>query len=227
MATKIDLLPGYVKWTKRFHYTIAGAIVGLCLWTGGLILVYHSKQLELQTALENQAAAQTVADQATTAANNAVQANTEAGGYTAANDFFLLSCKTGSKRSALLNLINDYIDFNSVVKSIDISDGSKVVIVATVTTPEEYSRFLLHLRNATGVVFQSNPRFTTTAVGGFGNGAQPLVIPQPAPGSPAVVVNYPITLQAEGTLIYPLDVPTDPTGGATAAPGTGGAPTAP
>lgn len=93
MATKIDLLPGYVKWTKRFHYTIAGAIVGLCLWTGGLILVYHSKQLELQTALENQAAAQTVADQATTAANNAVQANTEAGGYTAANDFFCYHAK--------------------------------------------------------------------------------------------------------------------------------------
>ncbi|RYX81821.1 hypothetical protein EON83_22440 [bacterium] len=223
MATKIDLLPGYVKWTKRFHYTIAGAIVGLGLWTGGLILVYHSKQLELQTAQQNRDAAKIVADASTTAKAAEDKAISDAGGYNTANAFFIDACKSGSTRATLLNLITNYIDINSVVKSIDISDGRRVVIVATVATPMEYSRFLLRLRNATGVVFADQPRLTTTGVGGFGNGAQPLVVPQPEPGSPAVVFNYPITLQAEGNLLNPLTVPADPTGGAAAgAPGGAG-----
>jgi hypothetical protein len=228
MATKIDLLPGYVKWNKRFRYTIAGAIVGLGLWTGTLLLVYHSKQLELQTAQQNEAAAKLVAAQATTAETATATAISDAGGYNAANAFFLDACKTGSKRSAIINLISNYIDVNSVVRSIDISDGSNVVIVARVTTPDENAQFLLRLRNATGVIFQTNPRLRTTSVPGYGNGAQPLVVPQPAPGSQPVVFNYPIELEAVGTLIYPLDVPPDPTGGAGAAgagaPGGLGAP---
>ncbi len=219
MATKIDLLPGYVKWTKRFHYTIAGAIVGLCLWTGGLILVYHSKQLELQTAEQNRDAAKIVADAAGAAQTATTTAIGNAGAYTAANNFFLASTKSGSQRAALLNLITRYIDVNSVVKSIDISDGSKVTILATVTTPDENVQFLRQLRNATGVLFVTNPKLTTS-VGGFGNGAQPLIVPQPAPGSPSIVINYPITLQAEGTLITPLTAAPDPGGGA-AAPATG------
>ena len=229
MATKIDLLPGYVKWTKRFHYTIAGAVVGLGLWTGGLLLIYHSKQLELQTAQENEVASKVVADAAAAAATAKDTAVSNAGSYITANNFYLDACKTGSKRAAILNLIRNYLDQNSGIKAIDISDGSKVVISASVANPDQYAQFLLGIRNATGVVFSANPRYTQTSVNGFGNGTPLLVVPQPQPGDAPVIFNYPINLQVEGTLLYPLDVPPDPTAGAAAAgaaPGLGGAPAA-
>lgn len=228
MATKIDLLPGYVKWTKRFHYTIAGAIVGLGLWTGGLLLIYHSKQLELETATQNQDASKIVSDAANTAAEQTDAAISSAGSYNTANNFYLEACKTGSKRAALLNLVKNYLDINSVTKTIDISDGTKVIITATVTTPDQYAQFLLRIRNATGVVFAANPRYTQTSVNGYGNGTPPLVVPQPQAGTAPVIFTYPISLQVEGTLLYPLDVPPDPTAGAAAtgtAPATGSAPT--
>ena len=96
MAIKIDLLPGYVKWTKRFRYTVAGAIVGLALWTGSLLLIYNSKQLELQTTEKNRDNAQLVATQANTAVELTAAADTAAAGFNAANNFMLASCKTGS-----------------------------------------------------------------------------------------------------------------------------------
>ena len=227
MATKIDLLPGYVKWTKRFHYTIAGAIVGLGLWTGGLLLIYHSKQLELQTAKQNEAASAKVkaaADAAAAAATARDTAVSSAGSYNTANAFYLEACKSGSKRAALLNLIKQYLDFNSVTKTIDISDGTKVVITAQVATPDQYAQFLLYIRNATGRVFASNPKYTVTSINGYGQGTPPLIVPQPQPGSAPVIFNYPINLQVEGTLLFPLDTPPDPTGGAAAGAAPGGAP---
>ena len=222
MAIKIDLLPGYVKWTKRFHFTIAAAIVGLALWTGGLILVYHSKQLELQTAETNANVATEIAVKSTAAETATTAAQTEAAGFNAANNFMLASCKTGSERAALLNLISKYIDRNSVVKTIDVSDGKTVSILATVSTPDEYAQFLLFLRNARGVLFSGDPKFTQTGVGGYGSGAQPLVPPRPAPGSPPVVVNYPISLTAQGALLNPIVLPNDPTGAGGGATTTGG-----
>ena len=220
MATKIDLLPGYVKWTKRFHYTIAGAVVGLGLWTGGLLLIYHSKQLELQTAQQNRDAAKIVAEEATTAATARDAAINSAGSYNTVNSFYLEACKSGSKRAALLNLITQYLDFNSATKTIDISDGTKVVITAQVATPDEYAQFLLYIRNATGRVFAANPRYTVTSINGYGQGTPPLIVPQPLPGGAPVIFNYPINLQVEGTLLFPLDTPPDPTAGAGAAAGT-------
>ncbi len=234
MAIKIDLLPSYVKWRKRLKYTIATAIVGLSLWTGGLLLFLHSKQLELETAKTNSEAIKLVAGKAKSADDATTAATNAAASYNAANNFMLASCKTGSERAALLNLITKYIDENSVVKTIDISDGKNVTIIATVTTPDEYAQFLLNLRKATGVVFAGDPRLTTSGVGGFGNGAQTLVVPQPDPGSPPVLVNYPITLTAQGALLNTIVLPIDPVApaasagaaGAGARPVTPGAPPA-
>ena len=215
MAIKIDLLPSYIIWRKRLKYTIAIAVAGLSLWTGGLLLVLHSKQLELETAKVNSASIKSVASKATDADTATATAVSAAASYNNTNNFMLASCKTGSERAALLNLITKYIDENSVVKSIDISDGKNVTIVATVSTPNEYAQFLLQLRKATGVVFNGDPRLTTSGVGGFGNGAVPLVVPQPDPGSAPVLINYPITLTAQGALLNTIVLPTDPaTGGA-------------
>ncbi len=221
MAIKIDLLPGYVGLTKTFHRVIAGAVVGLALWTGGLILVYNSKKLELATATKNQEVVEGIAKLTVAAQTARDDAIGKAAGYDAANSFMLAACKTGAERAALLNLITKYITRNSVVKSIDVSDGRNVTIVATVTTPDEYMQFLLNLRKANGVLFAGDPRFTTSGVGGYGNGAAPLVVPQRDPGSPPVLFNYPITLTAQGVLLYPLTSPNDPSGGAAPATGTG------
>lgn len=223
MAIKIDLLPGYVGLTKVFRRVVTLSLLFLGLLLAGLSLVYHSKQLELRTAQENLRVAQNLETQTTTAQTAITSANSTRSGYDAANNFMLASSKTGSERSALVNLISKYIYENSVVKSIDVTDGKNVTIVATVTTPEEYANFLSRLRRATGVLFASDARLS--GVGGFASGATPLIVPQPEAGTGPVVVNYPITLTASAVLLNPIQVPTDPVSGAApATPGALGAP---
>lgn len=221
MAIKIDLLPGYVGLTKVFRRVVTLSLLSLGLLLAGLALVYHSKQLELLTAQQNREVAVALAAQTTAAETATTSANSARAGYDAANNFMLASSKTGSERSALVNLIRQYIYENSVVRSIDVTDGKNVTIVATVTTPDEYAQFLSRLRNATGVVFAANPLPRVSGVGGFANGASPLVVPQPEAGSSPVVVNYPITLTAQAVLLNPIQVPTDPVSGAAPTPAGG------
>lgn len=221
MAIKIDLLPGYVGLTKVFRRVVTLALVSLGLLLTGLALVYHSKQLELRTAEQNLTVAQGLADKTAATVTATTTANATRSGYDAANNFMLASSKTGTERSALLNLIRQYIYENSVVRSIDITDGKTVTIVATVTTPDEYVRFLARLRSATGVLFAADAKLS--GVGGFANGAAPLVVPQRDPGAAPVVVNYPIQLTATATLLNPIQLPIDPVG----APAVAGAPGAP
>jgi len=228
MAIKIDLLPAYVGLKKTFARLLSAALVSLALLVAGLALVYHSKGLELETAKTNLTAADTVSKRTDAAAAAAKKADADRVGFDAANTFMLASSKTGAERSALINLIRQYIYENSVVRSIDVSDGKTVTIVATVTTPDEYADFLVRLRNATGVVFAASPLPRVSGVGGFANGATPLVVPQPEAGSAPVVVNYPITLTAQAVLLNPIQLPVDqaPASAATGAPGAAGAPPA-
>lgn len=223
MAIKIDLLPGYVGLTKVFRRVVTLSLLSLGLLLAGLTLVYHSKQLELDTARQNLLVAQNLQAQTQAAESATATANTARAGYDAANNFMLASSKTGSERSALVNLISKYIYENSVVRSIDVSDGKNVTIIATVTTPDEYVNFQDRLRRATGVLFAPTPR--SSGVGGYANGATPLIVPQPAAGSAPVVVNYPITITAQAVLLNPIQVPIDPVGGA--APATPGSPGSP
>jgi hypothetical protein len=232
MAIKIDLLPRYVGLTKWFRRVVTLSLLSLGLLLAGLTLVYHSKQLELQTATQNRDVAKILADQTDAAVAATQNANTARAGYDAANNFMLASSKTGTERSALVNLIRQYIYKNSVVKSIDITDGRTVTIVATVTTPDEYASFLSTLREATGVVFAANPPPRASGPGGYANGAPPLIVPQRAAGSDAIVFDYPITLTAQAVLLNPIQLPVDPVGaggavGAAGAPGLLGAPGGP
>jgi len=224
MAIKIDLLPASVGLRKTFNRLLSASLLSLGLLLAALTLVYHSQQLELQTAQTNLAVATAVAAQTTKADSATSTANNARAGFDAANSFMLASSKTGTERSALVNFIRQYIYENSVVKSIDITDGKTVTIIATVTTPDEYAQFLVRLRNATGVLFNGNPRLTTAGVGGYGSGAQPLIVPQPEAGGAPVVVNYPITLTAVGTLLNPIQLPLDPVGTGTTTTGAPGAP---
>jgi hypothetical protein len=135
-------------------------------------------------------------------------------------NFMTASTRTGPQRAALLNLVRQYIYEDAIVSSIDISDGQKVSIKATVRTPDEYARFLLNLRRATGILFKGLP--TASGPGGFANGAVPFLAPT-STGEPVPII-YPIVVTAEGVLQNPVQIPPDPVGGAPAPGGQPGGP---
>lgn len=233
MAIKIDLLPGYVKLRRNLHRSIAGCIVATALVVTGLCLVYQKRQLELQTAKQNLTVMQAVAAQATAAQTEATTAQAAGAPAEGSVGFMLAASKTGPQRAALLDMVRDAINADTIVQSIDISDGQKVIIKATVRTTDEYANFLLNLRRATdtegGLLFKG----PVTAAGplGFANGAAPFVLPT-SPSGEAVPIVFPINVTAEGTLAHPISIPPDPTGAngaaATSAAGApGGAPSTP
>ena len=208
MAIKIDLLPGYVKLRRDLHRSIAACVVASGLVLGGLLLVLEQKRLELQTAEANLAVATAVATRATAAQTAADNARKEAAPVENVINFMTASTKTGPQRAALLNLVRQYIYEDAIVSSIDISDGQKVSIKATVRNPDEYARFLLNLRRATGTLFKTNA--TASGPGGFANGAVPFLAPTST--GEAVPIIYPIVVTAEGILQNPVQLPPDPVG---------------
>ncbi len=216
MAIKIDLLPVYVKLKRNLHRTIAACFVLAALVGTGLALVLQQRKLELQTAEENLEAAQAVAEKATAAEGRARTATAEAAPLVGVVGFMTGASKTGPQRAALVDLIRRNIDINAVVSSIDVSDGQKVIIKATVRDPNEYARFLLNLRRASdvngGTLFKGLP--VAAGPKGFANGARPFQQPQPSQ-DPAEII-YPVDVVAEGTLLNPVQVPPDPTGAAPA-----------
>ena len=85
----------------------------------------------------------------------------------------LAASKTGAQRAALINQIRQYIYEDTVVTSIDVSDGQTAKIAGSVRNPTQYARFLLNLRRASdangGPLFAGLPR--GGGVKGFNNGA--------------------------------------------------------
>lgn len=217
MAIKIDLLPVYVKLKRNLHRTIAACLVLTGLVVGGLLLVLQQRKLELQTAEENLAAAQAVAEKATAAKGRASAATAEAAPLVGVVSFMAGAAKTGPQRAALVDLIRRSIDIDAIVSSIDVSDGQKVIIKATVRNPDEYARFLLNLRRASdvngGTLFKGLP--VAAGPKGFANGAVPFRTPLPT--GETVIIVYPVDVVAEGTLLNPVQLPPDPTGAAPAA----------
>lgn len=224
MAIKIDLLPAYVQLRKKFHRTLAWCIAFTGLVAGGLLMALHQRKLELQTAQTNLVAAQAVAAKTTAAKSGAEKATADAAPYISAVNFMTGASKTGPQRAALIDLIRRAIDIDAVVSSIDVSNGQTVVIKATVRNPDEYARFLLNLRRASdtegGTLFKGLP--TATGPGGFANGAVPFQTPLPT--GEIVPILYPVQVEAQGTLLNPVQLPTDPVGGAPAAGGAAGGP---
>lgn len=220
MAIKIDLLPAYVKLKRTFHRVLAACVVALGVVVGGLLMALQQRQLELETAQTNLAAAKIVADQVAAAKRETDQATSDAAPLIATISFVTGASKTGAQRAALIDLIRRYIDVNAIVSAIDVSDGQKVVITATVRTPAEYARFLLNLRRASdtngGTLFKGLP-VTTKGPPGFANGAKPFELPLES--GEIVPILYPVDVVAEGTLLNPVQLPPEP-GGAAAAPAT-------
>jgi len=222
MAIKIDLLPGYVKLKRNLHRSIAACVVATGAVAGLLLMVLHQRRLELETAQTNLAAAEAVVSQVTAATGERTTAEAETAKFTNAISFMTAASKTGPQRAALLHLVRQYIYEDAIVSSIDVSDGQKVVILATVRDPNEYARFLLNLRRASdangGTLFKGLP--VASGPGGFANGAVPFLRPSGDGSGEPVPIIYPVSVRAEGVLLNPVQVPPDPVG-APAAPADG------
>ncbi len=222
MAIKIDLLPGYVKLKRNLHRSIAACVVATGAIAGLLLMVLQQRRLELETAQTNLAAAEAVVSQVTTASGEKTAALTATTPITNAVSFMAGASKTGPQRAALLHLVRQYIYEDAIVSSIDVSDGLKVVILATVRNPDEYARFLLNLRRASdangGTLFKGLP--VASGPGGFANGAVPFLKPSGDGSGEPVPIIYPVSVRAEGVLLNPVQVPPDPVG-APAAPAAG------
>ncbi|RYG70579.1 hypothetical protein EON80_07565 [bacterium] len=224
MAIKIDLLPGYVKLRRNLNRSIVGCVIAAGVVFTGLSLVLKQRQLELETLDKNLEVMTARATEATTAANAETAAKAASAPAESSIAFMSNVSKTGSERAVLLDMIRDAINEDTIVQSIDISDGAKCTIKATVRTPDEYAAFLLNLRKASatqgGALFKADP--VSSGPGGFANGAAPFVLPTSPTGEPVPIV-YPISITAVGDLKNPYSAPADPTAGAAAA-APGGAP---
>ena len=179
MAIKIDLLPGHVKQRRNLQLAILASVCALALVGTGLAMALDAKQKQLQTAQTNLAVVTEIAAKTTAAESEKTAADTTAQPITDTVSFLLAAGKTGPQRAALLNQVRQYIYNDTVINSIDVSDGQQAVIEGTVKNPLEYSRFLLNLRRAgppapgeppgeAGPLFSALPR--GVGPGGFNNG---------------------------------------------------------
>ena len=232
MAIKIDLLPAHVALRKRLRGAVVLSVLALAGTAGALALVYDAKQKELLTAQENRRNFEAIAARTTAAETARKNSETQAQAVNDTVAWMLAVSKTGAERAALLNQIRQYVDENTVLTGIDVSDGQNLKINAAVTSPTQYAQFLINLRRAAdtngGPLFAGLPR--AGGVKGFPEGVYPEGVPIPT--DQPIVIPYPLNIAAEGKLKYPVVLPPDPTGGATATgaagtPGTPGTPATP
>lgn len=233
MAIKIDLLPGHVKQRRNLQLAIMASVLALALVGTGLAMALNVKQKELLTTQENLEVVTAVALQTTAAQAAQKSAEDTMKPVSDTIAFMLASSKSGPQRAALLNQVRQYIYVDTVVNSIDISDGQKVDIQATVKNPTQYAQFLFNLRRAgppptgatttdAGPLFAAAPK--ASGVKGFGEYAS--FVPPPLPTDQPVVITYPLQVVATGPLKYPVPVIPDPVGaaGTPGVPGAEGAP---
>jgi hypothetical protein len=132
-----------LKWSAGIAFVIVTAL-------GSVLYVFYEKTRgELEVAKQNVTTWEA-------AANLATQVETEANAKVAslANldatvKFFADATQTGPRRAAAVDLIRRYIMPDSLVSSIDISNGRNVTIVASVADSDDYGRLLLNLRAGT------------------------------------------------------------------------------
>ena len=235
MAIKIDLLPGHVKQRHNLQLAIAASVLALALVGTGLAMALDAKQKELLTAKQDLAVVTDIAAKTTAAQEAQTAAETAAKPVNDTLAFLLFAGKTGPQRAALLNQVRQYIYTDTVVNSIDLSDGQNAIVKGTVKDPVEYARFLFNLRRAgppaaneattdAGPLFAAAPK--ASGVGGFNNGYALFVPPTRRTDQPVIVV-YPLNVTAQGPLKYPIPVLPDPVAGGGGAGGGQGAPGGP
>ena len=237
MAIKIDLLPGHVKQRRNLQLAIAASVLTVALVGTGLAMALDAKQKELQTAKTNLAIVTAIAAETTAAETVKTTAESTAQPIIDTVTFLMVAGKSGPQRAALLNQVRQYIYIDTVVTSIDLSDGQNAVVEGSVKNPNQYAQFLFNLRRAGPPVVVAGataPATTTDAgplygvapkgvgPGGFNNGAATFVPPATPTDQPVIIV-YPLKVKATGPLKYPIPVIPDPVAAA-GAPGAAGAP---
>jgi hypothetical protein len=236
MAIQIDLLPQYVGLRRKvkmaaifmtFVYAIAGT---------AFTLVWYSKTLEVQTAKANVATYQPVADEATRVKG---EADKKLSSLTPINDtvkFFADATQTGPRRAAVIDMMRLYFTKDSQVSSIDISDGQKVLITASIEDTEHYANLLLNLRKgwggytpqpATPIIFKGDTGNVPKASGVLGFPKVDTPSNPPVRFGEQVPRSFPITVNIQTALTDDLkfETPTAPgeaAAGAAAAPGGSG-----
>lgn len=231
MAIKIDLLPGHVKQRRNLELAIAASVLTLALVGTGLAMALDAKKKDLATAQQNLQVATAISAQTTAAQTAEDTAVASAKPFKDTITFMLTAGKSGPQRAALLNQVRQYIYIDTVVQTIDLSDGQNAVVEASVKNPNQYAQFLFNLRRAgpppvgttttdAGPLFALAPK--ASGVGGFNNGAATFVPPAIPTDQPVILV-YPLKVKASGPLKYPIPVIPDPVAGAGVA-GAAGAP---
>jgi len=230
MAIKIDLLPGYVGLRRWFKRTLIVSVLLLAAVGSFLYLKYAQGELDLKTAKADAAMMATAANQTKNVQDQTTAFQAETAKIQPLVSYFVDASKTGPERAALLDLVRRYIYPNSVISSIDISDGKIVTFTATVETPDDYVRFLTQLRKGTagdpymGPLFATLPR--AQGVGGFPQPMRPTIGSTAAQGqqpgqesgagtgqldmSQPHPIIFPIKVTAQAELKNPLVAPVEP-----------------
>ena len=236
MATKIDLLPGYVGMRRWFSRLFLVAVVligslGTILW-----LVWFQTDLrfhKLETDLDTYTR---VASKAKAAEDAATKADADAAPIKTSVDFMVAASQTGAQRAALIRLIKLYIYPEALISSIDVSNGTDCSITGAVAQPNDYYSAVLDLRQGAssngGLVFQDEPKFN--GIPGFGSQTGPIA--SSVDEQKAMFMSgdqhpllLPLPIKASAKLKDPVSIPSDSgaIGGAAAGaagPGMPGAP---
>jgi type II secretory pathway pseudopilin PulG len=223
MATKIDLLPGYVGMRRWFKRVLIICVAVLAVVASILSLLFFRDKQRLAKLQEDVNNIEHFAQQTEAAQRERDAATQEAAPIKASVDFMADASKTGPERAALLDLIRRYIYEGAVVSSIDLSDGQNARFTVTVRTPDDYARFLTNLRRGSaqkeGPLFEGLP--TGSGIPGFPDN-RPIPPPQSISYTPQPIV-FPLRINAAGKLRNEVRVPVEP-GAAAAAPGAPGEP---
>ena len=149
MAIKIDLLPGYVRLRRVLKWTLLVSFVIVTAVGSVLYVLFEQKKGEAKVAKDNLEMWTPIAAKATAVAGEATAKDTSLANIQSTVQFFADATQTGPRRAVVVDLIRRYIMEDSVVSSVDISDGKNVTIVAAVTDSKDYSNLLLNMRLGT------------------------------------------------------------------------------
>jgi hypothetical protein len=227
MSVKIDLLPEYVGLNRKFNLLWKLALGSAVLLGAVLFLIYQDRENVL---------AKTLKDYENLAANEKITTDAEAARDANIRDakpvedavvFMVRAGKTGAERAALIDSVRRFIYGGSVISSLDLSDGTTLKLTASVRDPNEYSQFLLALRNGSaangGWVFANDPRTNAVVPSGIPGGPNgEFVLPDPS--TEPVIIRYPIQVNVNAALKDPVQIPVEPGGVAPAGGVPGGGP---
>ena len=146
MAIQIDLLPQYVGLRRKVKAAAIFMFIVYVIAGTAFTLVWYQKTLEVQTAKANVELYKAPAAETTKIAGEASAKLASLAPKQTTVDFFAAASQTGPRRAAVIDMLKMYINADSLVSAIDISDGKTVLITASIKDTDDYGNLLLNLR---------------------------------------------------------------------------------